>query len=428
LFVSARKSSIQYVGSNLISKGLAAFAQLYAVYVFTKTQTQDDAALIFLLLGYAIWFQMLEFGLCQTLQNKFNSRDISSSRLIRVLLAHYVIMVIVALLVSSNSYLAEILLPSSIIENNLTGVKAFSVGAALLIVASSNTVIQRVLLVINRGSLGNILIISQACIAILGLFVFQNILEPDLILGVLIYLAPQILVYIPLLIIFTIKLNKRRSEKNLLSYKNIIYEAVGFSGIGFLSILFLGSDYYFAAHYLDADEIVSYYLVSRIFFISYVVYYGFVVHKSRRLSAFRYQSKIKGALRIFWVASFVGLLSVGCVYSLAALLNTYGVFDFITHGVRVSQSMLFIGFLYFMVRVVRDGALVIIGALNQKLLLYQAYLIEVVFGLSAMYLLVPNYKEIGIFYALLMACLLSFLFIATRTRRYTKNITTNKYA
>jgi hypothetical protein len=414
------------VGGNLIGKGLAAFTQIYAIYVFTKTQTQDDATLIFLLLGYAIWFQLLEFGLSQTLQNKFNSRDISLSTLILVLLAHYLIMVVVALFVSSSSYLAQILLPSYTIENNLIGVKVFSVGAAILIVASSNTVIQRVLLVINKGPLVNILIISQAFITLTGLFVYQSIDEPSLMLGVLIYLAPQILVYIPLLIKFIIKLNKTNSRKILSSYKNILFEAFEFSGIGFLSILFLGSDYYFAAHYLNADEIVSYYLVSRIFFISYVVYYGYVLHKSKRLSALSYQSGIEGALRIFLSSIFVGLLSVGCVYFLAALLNTFGVFDFITHGVRVSQLLLFIGFFYFMLRVVRDNALVIIGALNQKLLLYQAHLIEVVFGLSAMYLLVPKYKEMGIFYALSVACLLSFLFIAIRTKRHTEDISPNE--
>jgi O-antigen/teichoic acid export membrane protein len=426
VFVSARKSSILYVGSNLIGKGLVAFAQLYAIYVFTKTQTNDDAALIFLLLGYSIWFQMLEFGLSQTLQNKFNARDISAAGLIRVLLVHYAIMVILALLASSTSYLAEILLPHKTIENNLNGMKVFSVGAALLIVASSNTLIQRVLLVTNKGFLGNILIISQAWMVLIGLFVYQNMDEPDLMLGVLVYLAPPTLVYIPLLIKLTVKLIKNKPNKNLLSHKDILLEGLRFSGIGFLSILFLGSDYYFAAHYLNADEIVSYFLVSRIFFISYVVYYGYVLHKSRRLSALRKQLGIEGALRIFWGACFVGLLSVGCVYFLAAFLNTFGVFDFITHGVRVSQSLLFIGFLYFMVRVVRDDALVIIGALDQKLLLYQAYLIEAVFGLSAMYLLVPKYKEMGIFYSLLMACLLGFLYIAIRTKRYAEDIASSE--
>ena len=81
-----------------------------------------------------------------------------------------------------------------------------------------------------------------------------------------------------------------------------------------------------------------------------------------------------------------------------------------------------------MVRVFRDDALVIMGALNQKLLLYQTYLIEVVFGLSAMYLLVPRYKEMGIFYALLIACLLSLLFVVNRAKKYTEDIVASESA
>ena len=50
-----------------------------------------------------------------------------------------------------------------------------------------------------------------------------------------------------------------------------------------------------------------------------------------------------------------------------------------------------------LLQVVRDVSLVIIGSLNQKFDLYRAYLIEVSFGLSAMYLLVPKYKEFSIF-------------------------------
>ncbi|QWD20110.1 hypothetical protein G6689_01715 [Polynucleobacter paneuropaeus] len=405
---------------------MAAFAQLYAVYVFTKTQTHENAALVFLLLGYSIWFQILEFGLSQTLQNKFNSREISSSRLIYIVLAHYVFMVVVAVFVSSTSYLVEILLPNGIIENNEIGVRSFTIGAALLVVVSSNTIIQRFLLVINRGSLGNFLIICQSCIVLLGLFIYENINEPQLIMGVLIYLAPQVLVYMPLMANLVIKLVNRRSRKSSSDFRVVLFEAIGFSGVGFLSILFLGSDYYFAAHYLSPNEIVSYYLVSRIFFISYVIYYGYVLHGSRRISTQLYQFRSCGIMKIFRNSCSVGALSVGCIYLLAALLNKVGAFDFITHGVEVSQLLLFIGFLYFMVRVVRDVALVIIGAVNKKYLLYQAYLIEVIFGLSAMYLLVPKFKEMGIFYALLTACLLSSIFLIYKSKMYNQNIVTTK--
>ena len=426
--VLARKSSLLYVGSGLIGKGLAAIAQLYAIYVFTNTQTQDNAALIFLLLGYSIWFQILELGLSQTLQNKFNSRSMSSARLLRILLTHYSLMVVVALMVSTTSIFAEILLPTETVQNNSIGVQAFSIGAGLLVLASSNTIIQRILLAINRGFLGNILIISQACFVLAGLYAYQHIDKPSLLIGVLIYLGPQILVYIPLIINFVIKLSNRRPQKKLLEHKTIFTEAIGFSGIGFLSIFFLGSDYYFAAHYLSADEIVSYYFVSRIFFISYIIYYGYALHRTRRMSAQPYQFEFINALKIFRASSFIGLLSVSCVYSIAVLLNIIGVFNFITHGVEISQSLLFMGFLYFMVRVIRDVSLVIIGALNQKTLLYQAYLIELLLGLNAMYLLVPRFKEMGIFYALLIACLSSFMFMMLRSKRYTKTIAASKNA
>jgi hypothetical protein len=61
--IEIHKKTILFVLTNLLGKSLAAFAQLYAITVFTRTQSQDDAAIIFLLLGYAVWFQIFEFGL-----------------------------------------------------------------------------------------------------------------------------------------------------------------------------------------------------------------------------------------------------------------------------------------------------------------------------------------------------------------------------
>ena len=52
---------------------MAGLLQIYAIYVITKMHSEEDAALIFLLSGYAIWFQLSELGLAQTLQNKFET-------------------------------------------------------------------------------------------------------------------------------------------------------------------------------------------------------------------------------------------------------------------------------------------------------------------------------------------------------------------
>lgn len=119
------KNTILYVLSNVLSKALAALAQFYAVYVLTKTQTQEDAALFFLLLGYAIWFQLLELGLSQALQNKFNSRKIASSYLMGVVLMQYAFMILIAILISCISFLVDIMLSSEVIKSNADGVLAF---------------------------------------------------------------------------------------------------------------------------------------------------------------------------------------------------------------------------------------------------------------------------------------------------------------
>ncbi len=409
--VGFRKNSFIYVSTNFLGKGFAAFAQLYAIYIFTKMQSREDAALIFLLLGYAIWFQLFEFGLSQSLQNKFNARLASSYLLLKTVLVHYGILIVISLVVAFTPYLARLLLSQETIENNLIGVKVFSVGASILILASSNTIIQRFLLIMNKGYFGNILIIIQSCLAITGLYIYQYVNEPDLLIAVLVYLGPQVFVYLPILCLFLLKVIRKKNKKEEEKIGSIVFDAFGFSGITFLSIIFLGADYYFVAHYLSPNETISYYLVSRIFFISYIIYYGYILHKCKRLFLSKKTAGNESIYLTFKSALYVGMLCVLSIYILALLLNTFNIFDNLTHGIKLNLLLLFFGFLYFLVRVVRDIILVIIGALNKKTLLYRAYLIEVIIGLSGMYLMTPIYKGLGIFASLFMACLFSFIFI-----------------
>lgn len=406
-----RKNSLIYVGTNFLSKGISAFAQLYAIYIFTKMQSKEDAALIFLLLGYAIWFQLFELGLSQTLQNKFNARVASTYLLFKTVLVHYGILVVISLVVAFTPYLARLLLSHETIENNLIGSKVFSIGASILILASSNTVIQRFLLVLNKGNYGNFLIIIQSCLAITSLFIYQYINEPDLLIAVLLYLGPQVFVYFPILCSFFLKVIRKKNKKEKEKIGSVLFDAFGFSGITFLSLIFLGADYYFVAHYLSSYEIVSYYLVTRIFFISYVIYYGYALYQCKRLFFSKNIAVIESITPIFKNAIKIGIVCVSSIYILSVLLNMFHIFDILTHGIQLNQLLLLCGFLYFLLRVVRDTIVLIIGALNKKILLFKAYLIEVIIGLSGMYLLTPMYKGLGIFASLFIACLFSFIFI-----------------
>lgn len=405
------KKSIIYVSTNFLGKGFSAFAQLYAIYIFTNMQSREDAALIFLLLGYAIWFQLFELGLSQTLQNKFNAREASTYLMLKTVLVHYVILIVISLIVAFTPYLANLLLSNEIIKNNLIGVKVFSIGASILILASSNTVIQRFLLVMNKGNYGNLLIIIQSCLAITGLFVYQYINEPDLLIAVLVYLGPQVFVYSPILCLLFLKIIRKKNKKEEEKIGPIVFDAIGFSGITFLSIIFLGADYFFVAHYLNPDEIISYYLVSRIFFIPYIIYYGYILHQCKRLFLRKHTAGSKSIELILKNAMYVGVVCVVSIYILVVILNIFNIFDNLTYGIKLNQLLLFFGFLYFLIRVARDIILVIIGALNKKKLLYKAYLIEVIIGLSGMYVVAPIYKGLGIFASLFLACLFSFIFI-----------------
>jgi hypothetical protein len=407
--IQFHKKTILFVLTNLFGKGVAAFAQLYAITVFTRTQTQDDAAIIFLLLGYAVWFQVFEFGFSQTLQNKFNSRSMFVQSVLKVFLIHYSFLIVIASLIITNPFFSEILLSADRVKLNPSASQAFSIGAAMLIIASSNAVLQRILLIINKGHFGNGLIIFQSLIAILGLSIYQLYDQSSPILAVGLYLSPQILVSIPLLIRFCSRITKYK--KTIPISGKLSINLFGFMGINILSAIFLGSDYYFAAHYLSSEEILSYFLVTRIFFISYIVYFAFLQFRAKKLWMKKLTIDKHGLIRIAKESCLVGLGTVFLTYLIALYFEVIGIFKLMTYGVGVGQSLLFLGFIYFTIRVFRDVSMVLVGNLDAKRLLYRIYLIEAVLSLVLMYLATPLYGAFGIFFSLIIACLAGFLFL-----------------
>lgn len=412
------KKSATFVASNLSAKGLAALAQLYAIFVFTKMQTQNEAALLFLLLGYAIWFQVFELGLSQTFQNKFNLRVINSSDVIKIILVHYIFLLFLAAFIVFTPYLGDILLPKIKRSDDDYGFFAFRIGAAILVVASSNVLIQRFLIVINQGFFGNLLLLCQSLISVFGLAVYAYCGHSSPVIAVLVYLGPQILVFSPVVFGFLLRIKSLQLRKSNMRIGMIFYESLGFCGIGILSAVFLGSDYYFAAHYLESGEVTSYYLVTRIYFISFVVYYAYLIHRVRRLSSLSLLKNRMGVFATMRDSMLVGIICVIMVFFSAIMLERWGVFKLITNGLGASEILLFWGFIYFLVRVCRDVVVVVVSSLDKKDILYRIYLIEILFSLVLMYLLTPEYRGIGIFASMMIACLLGFLYFILRIKEY----------
>ena len=402
------KKTWTFMLTNSSSKGLAAVAQLYAIFVFTKVHTREDAAVIFLLLGYAIWLQVFEFGLAQALQNKFNAKLVTSQDMLRIIIIHFFVMIIIAFVIMTTPLVTALLLPEN--QSGLSGdsAVAFSLGASVLVIASNNVITQRFLLVFNKGNLGNMLIMSQSLLAIFGLAFYDLVDSPQLIFGVLLYLGPQILVYVPLLISLTKKLLATSSQRSKSSVRIVFVDALSFWGLGFMSVLYLGADYYFVAHYLKVEQIVSYHVVTRLFFISYVAYYAFLMHRIRRLSVLTVERDARGVFLIYKDSVVIGMVSVLTVFCVGICLETFGMLASLTNGVGISSTLIFSALLYFMVRVFRDVAAIIAVGLNVKKILFLAYLIELTIGLSLMFLLVPKLGGEGIFLSMSLASMLGF--------------------
>jgi len=320
-FKVANHRSTGYMLANLGSKGIAAITQLYAILVFTRMHSQDQSALIFLLLGYAIWFQAFELGFAQTLQNKFNARQVSVDEMLTMVLGHYICMLAIAGVVVATPFLADVLLPPSRSGLGREDVTAFTLGGAILVIASNNVITQRLLLVFNKGQLGNALIMLQATLAVAGLAVYEWLGDRNLVAAVLVYLGPQILVFFPILLGWCLRLLRKSSNVKALKVRGIMVDALGFWGLSLLAAIFLGADYYFAAHYMSSQQVVSYHLATRMFFISFVAYYAYVQHGAKRLSSRALENGVSMVVTVVKSSVAIGVVMVLAVYLVVAALD-----------------------------------------------------------------------------------------------------------
>ena len=82
-------TALRYTIFSVINKSIVALTQIFSIYVFTNLFSQSEVTILFLLLGYVIWFQIFELGLSQTLQNKFNLKLISNSDFFSICILHH---------------------------------------------------------------------------------------------------------------------------------------------------------------------------------------------------------------------------------------------------------------------------------------------------------------------------------------------------
>jgi hypothetical protein len=220
--------SLNYVSLNVISRIISGFAQLYAVSIFLKLHNQQSATLIILLLGYVQWFNLLEFGLSQTLQNSFNSRRLSLKNIISIAITHYIFLIIICILNYQLDFTNNLLLENS---QNYTSSdkKNFLIGSCFLILCSSNLILHRILLITKNAHKSNIILILQSMLIFFSLYIYEQTNYISQLNSIIIYLAPQIIFALIILIWMYIKINLQKD----LHYKNINIKKILSSSISF---------------------------------------------------------------------------------------------------------------------------------------------------------------------------------------------------
>ena len=413
----ANNPSLQYVSAQLASKAIAAVAQLYAIYVFSKILPLSDAALIFVLLGYGIWIQVFELGLSQIIQNALNIKKITVSGICKIISLHYVLMISFALLV--------IIFPEKLIlfqgERRLYGEDlnrlAFAIGVALLLVSTNNVLVQRLLLVTNLAMVASKLTFYQGFFCIVML-VLLKLFGASLFGSVFLYLSIPILTFAPLALKIARKALRNHKKTNI-DWHWMISNAISFWGLTAMSSFYLGADYFFAARHLTNEEMIAYHFASRLFFISYVAYFAYVQYKAKSISS---ETCIGNPQQIWVVAKNavrIGVLCVFLVLLITILLDRSGGLELIGVGGLVVIPLIISAAIYYAARVFRDVGLVIIWNLGHQRLLYVVHLLEVMGCLLLLNTLTSDLGGAGIFFSMALIAAFSAAIIYTALFRVT---------
>ena len=403
-----KDKSVSFMFTNVLAKVALAFAQLYSIAAFSRLHSPEEASLIFILLGYSVWFQVFDFGFSQAIQNRFNNRSITIRGIYAIVATHFYLILILSGIALWNNDVFTFLLPSY--GHQDTYLVSFATGVALMMLSVNNVILQRLLLIANKGGKGNFLLLLQSLLFLSLIAGYENIAKVDLKLSIAFCFLPQILVFFPTLFKILIKVWTRQLFKEA-KFKLFLKDASGYWAISLASTIFVGSDYFFVSHYLSPDQVAQYHLASRSFFISFAAYYAYAQHRARHVN---YEKFLIDERLIFLVSMqsiSIGLISVLAVFCLIYIAEIAGWLSYILVDTQFDRDILISAALYFGIRVPRDIGILILWNLGLKAVLTIVYFSELT--LIFIILADPVFDVSGsdIFNSMASACLLAVTII-----------------
>ena len=406
--------TLRYTILNGLNKIFQAFLQIFAIFVITKLFNNNEVTILFLLFGYIVWFQLFEAGFSQTLQNKYNSKEISSSNFYFICIIHLTVLFFLSVIFYMTSAYT-FLLPNENFNKDI--INSFSLGCSILIVSCNNLVIQRLLMVLNADMLINKFQFLQSLLSVLGLSFCLLNEEKNLYIVILSYFLPFLIINLLTLIkvkkLFNLKLQFSKKIFKTNFFSHLLY----FWIIGALSSIYVGLDYYFATRFLKISEINEYHIYSRVFFISFIFYYSFIQYSSKNISKNYLIKNYENIMKISKVSIMIGFFAVFGIFLITIIMNNHGIIIWLTNGISLKISILYFALFYYIVRVFRDVILIILRCTDFVKKSIIIHLIEIFVAILLMNYFIPKYQINGLFLSYSIATVCGLLFFIKDFRK-----------
>jgi len=401
--------ALKYMFLNFFARFFVAVTQLYAISIFTNIHNSQINSVIILLFGYMIWFQLFDLGLTQTIQNRFNLKKIKIKNITIIIISHYLLILFVGLLNLKLNIFSVFLLNN--IEYSYTNQEKFifDLGCSILLLSSNNIMIHRLLIVYRKSYLSNRLLFLQSLLVCSILFFYKTSLNPNPIVSIVLFFVPQILITLPFIIKLSLKLIKEKKKKyeTLKPYSLVKYSS-SFLFISFLSSFLLGLDYLVISYFSNSDELLSYHLTVRFYYFSFMMYYGYIIFAAKNIGKISNEQTNKQILKVKRHSVIIGVFFTICVYIIIQFLNTFGFLDIITNGIKINQNILFVAFIYYVIRVFADTRIIIAQNLSEKINLIKLYSLQIFISLVLMPPLCYYFGGVGVLLSLSFSYICGF--------------------
>lgn len=403
-FNSLDITAFNFAMTSVFARIASGISQIYAIKFFLNNLSENEYSTIVLLLGYLPIFFLFEFGFSQTIQNKFNQRVIKANEAIKILIFHFISLLFISLIIANTEFLPKLLLNDSLWTEEI--IRNFSIGSALLILMSNSIVLKRVLIVLNRGNLFSGLILIQSIFQIIGLYIYSKEENITQLFSIILYIGPGLVLTLILLLGLSIKLIPERNNLAV-NKKKFLKTSSSFFILEFMSALLVSIDYFFLSMQNNSEDIISYHLVTRFFYISYVIYFSYLMHGAKKIS-----KKTQSILiyKIKFSTMFIGFFTVVGVFILLLFLKKTGYIYYISEKIEMSYFLIVTGFIYFTIRVKSDINIILLNNMSKKRNAFKLYLIEIIIAVICIYYFLPLYGGPGIYISLSIAHIIGLLY------------------